>query len=146
VGETINGVTSFGPPRVLKAGRASYKFTVASYEASRWGDYSATSVDPIDLTWFWTIQVVPSAPQVYHTQITEVRAVKQPALSFAQTSPNVTLTWPVTVASFELQTATNLDPAAIWGPASAAYATNSGVISATVSASTERAFFRLQLQ
>ena len=146
VGETINGVTTFGPPLLLEAGSASYKDTQASYGATRWGDYSATSVDPTDPTRFWTIQMVPSAPQVYFTQITEVRAVKQPALALTRTAPNVTLSWPVTVASFELQTATDLGRAATWATASATYATNSGVVSATVPASTAPAFFRLKLQ
>jgi hypothetical protein len=146
VGETINGVTTFGPPLLLKAGTASYKNTAASYGATRWGDYSATSLDPSDPTRFWTIQMVPSAPQVYFTQITEVRAVKQPVLTLTLTAPNATLSWATNVASFELQTTTNLGPAAIWSPASATYATNSGIISATVPASTAQAFFRLQLQ
>jgi hypothetical protein len=105
VGETVNGVTTFGPPLLLEAGSASYQFTDTMYGATRWGDYSATSVDPTDPTRFWTSQMVPSAPQVYFTQITEVRAVTQPALALALTSTNVTLSWPVTVASFDLQTA-----------------------------------------
>jgi len=146
VGETVSGVTTFGPPLLLKGGSASYKYTQPSYGASRWGDYSATSVDPTDPTRFWTIQMVPSAPQVYFTQITEVRAMTQPALALALTSTNVTLSWPVTVASFELQTAGDLGPAATWGPASAIYATNSGVVLATVPASPAGAFFRLKLQ
>ena len=146
VGETVNGVTSFGPPLLLKAGSASYKLTSASYGATRWGDYSATSADPSDPTRFWTIQMVPSAPQVYVTQITEVRAVKQPLLTLVQTSPDVLLTWPVTLATFELQAADSAGPGALWGPANANYATNSGVISATVPASPNGAFFRLVLQ
>ena len=146
VGETINGVTTFGPPLLLEAGSASYKDTQASYGATRWGDYSATSVDPTDPTRFWTIQMVPSARQVYFTQITEVRAVKQPVLALTRTAPNVTLSWPVSVASFELQTATGLGPAATWATASATYATNNGVVSAKVPASTAPAFFRLKLQ
>ena len=146
VGETVNGVTTFGPPLLLEAGSASYKDTQPSYGATRWGDYSATSVDPTDPTRFWTIQMVPSAPQVYFTQITEVRAVTQPALALALTSTNVTLSWPVTVASFDLQTASDLSPASVWSPASAIYATNSGVVLATVPASPAGAFFRLKLQ
>jgi hypothetical protein len=146
VGETVNGVTTFGPPLLLKGGSASYQFTDTSYGATRWGDYSATSVDPTDPTRFWTIQMVPSAPKVYFTQISEVRAVKQPVLTLSLTAPNVTLSWPVTVASFELQTVGDLSPAATWGLASAVYATNSGVVLATVPASPAGAFFRLKLQ
>jgi hypothetical protein len=146
VGETVNGVTTFGPPTLLKAGTASYKFTDSNYGASRWGDYSATSVDPIDLTRFWTIQMVPSAPQVYFTQITEVRAVKQPVLTLTRITPNVTLSWPLSLASFALQTSTNLGSAAVWGSAIASYATNDSIVSATVPASPGQALFRLKLQ
>jgi hypothetical protein len=71
--------------------------------------------------------------------------VKQPFLTLAQTSPDITLSWPVTVSSFELQTSTNLGAAALWSPASATYATNSGVVSATLPAATGQAFFRLNL-
>jgi hypothetical protein len=146
VGETVNGVTTFGPPVLLQAGSASYKFTDPGYGASRWGDYSATSVDPIDPTRFWTIQMVPSSLQVYYTRITEVRAVKQPVLTLTRTSPDITLKWPVTVAAFQLQTTTNPAVPAGWAPSSATYATNNGIISATVPASAGRAFFRLNLQ
>ncbi|MCX6926432.1 MAG: hypothetical protein NT154_24975 [Verrucomicrobia bacterium] len=146
VGETVGGVLTFGPARLLKAGSASYKYTQASYGASRWGDYSATSVDPVDPTRFWTIQMVPSAPQVYFTQITEVRAVKQPLLTLTQSAPNVTLTWPVTVGSYALQTTTNVGPSLVWGSASATYTTNNGIISATVPASGDQSLFRLSLQ
>jgi hypothetical protein len=146
VGETINGVTTFGQPLLLKAGSASYKFTDLNYGASRWGDYSATSLDPSDPTRFWTIQMVPSSRQVYFTQISEVRAVKQPVLTLTLTTSNATLSWATNMAPFELQTTTNLGPMAVWGPASAGYATNSGIISATVPASTAQAFFRLNLQ
>jgi hypothetical protein len=146
VGETINGVTTFGPPILLKAGSASYKVTDPTYGATRWGDYSATSVDPTDGTRFWTIQMVPSARQVYFTQITEMRAVKQPVLTIARAAPNVILSWPVSVASFELQTATEFSSAATWIPASASYATNNGVVLATVLQSRAGALFRLRLE
>ena len=145
VGETVNGATTFGAPILLKAGTASYKDTVPG-GSSRWGDYSATSVDPIDPTRFWTIQMVPSARQVYFTQITELRAVKQPELTFAANATNITLCWPVTLAPFELETSPNLDSAAVWGPATASYDTNNGVITATLPANADYAFFRLKLQ
>ncbi len=146
VGETVNGVTTFGPPILLQAGSASYKFTSVSYGATRWGDYSATSVDPLEPTRFWTIQMVPSARQVYFTQITELRAVKQPVLTFTQSTNNVTLSWPMTLASFQLQSSTDLGPTASWTATEASYATNNGVIFASLAASGPRAFFRLSLQ
>ncbi len=146
VGETVGGVTTFGPPLLLKAGSASYIATDVSRGDTRWGDYSATSVDPADPTRFWTIQMVPTATTTFITQITSVRAVKQPIVTLLSTPPNVTVSWPITVASFALQTASDLGPTAVWGLANATYATNSGVVSAVVPASAETAFFRLSLQ
>ena len=43
-------------PTVYKAGGASYNITSASSPNNRWGDYSATMVDPVDDQSMWTIQ------------------------------------------------------------------------------------------
>ncbi len=43
------------PLRVLKPGESTY-YKVFSGTRNRWGDYSATMVDPLDDTSFWTIQ------------------------------------------------------------------------------------------
>jgi len=71
VGETVNGVTAFGAPILLKAGLASYHNP--STGNSRWGDYSTTSVDPNNPNIFWTIQMYRSGFSIWSTQITEVR-------------------------------------------------------------------------
>ena len=60
-GETVGGATTFGAPLLLKEGVANYHYAPVS-GVSRWGDYSATSVDPEDPTHFWTIQQYVSAP------------------------------------------------------------------------------------
>jgi hypothetical protein len=150
VGETVAGVTTFGPPLLLKAGTASYSAPDPNRGVSRWGDYSATSLDPADPTTFWTIQMLPIASQTYITQITSLRAVKQPpqppALTLTLALPNVILSWPASGATFTLQTTPAVAPAADWTPASATYATNGAVVSATVPASSTTAFFRLVLQ
>ena len=77
VGETVGGVTTFGAPLLLKEGVANYHYAPVS-GVSRWGDYSATSVDPEDSTRFWTIQQYVSAPDVWSTQITELRIIPEP--------------------------------------------------------------------
>lgn len=77
VGETVAGVTTFGVPLLLKEGVANYHYAPVS-GVSRWGDYSATSVDPEDSTRFWTIQQYVSAPDVWSTQITELRIIPEP--------------------------------------------------------------------
>ncbi|HYZ64466.1 MAG TPA: hypothetical protein VE650_18605 [Acetobacteraceae bacterium] len=74
----------FGDPILLKAGVAPY---VADGE--RWGDYSATTVDPTDPAHFWTIQEWAAAGQtffgesVWSTQIAEI--IFGPSPSSAQT-------------------------------------------------------------
>src|SRR5439155_13743405 len=79
-GQTINGVTAFGNRLLLQASADSYHgFDEAGLgnETSRWGDYSATSVDPSDPNRFWAIQMYDSGSQfdlwsVWSTQITEL--------------------------------------------------------------------------
>ena len=79
VGETVGGVTTFGAPLLLKEGVANYHYAPVA-GLSRWGDYSATSVDPEDSTHFWTIQQYVSAPDVWSTQITQIRIVPEPSV------------------------------------------------------------------
>jgi hypothetical protein len=45
------------PVTLLKSGLASY-FKTLSGTANRWGDFSATVVDPVDDTTFWTLQEI----------------------------------------------------------------------------------------
>ena len=79
-GQTQNGVTTFGDPLLLKAGVSDYEVTFGAGR-NRWGDYSATVLDPDDPFRFWTIQEWVSGTDVWSTQITElnvVRAVPEP--------------------------------------------------------------------
>ena len=55
VGQTVGGVTTFDPPRIVGAGVGNY-FVDYGSGRNRWGDYSATVVDPIDPQTFWTFQ------------------------------------------------------------------------------------------
>lgn len=50
------------PPQVFAAGKASY-FVTFSGTKNRWGDYSATVIDPLDPLSFWTLQEYAEAPQ-----------------------------------------------------------------------------------
>jgi hypothetical protein len=70
VGTSLGGVTTFGKPIQLKVGVATYSDGSSS---SRWGDYSATSVDPIDPHSFWTVQEYAAAPNIWATQITQIK-------------------------------------------------------------------------
>jgi len=71
-GTTTGGATTFGPPMLLKAGVASY-FQDFGSGRNRWGDYSATVVDPSDSNTFWTIQEFVSSQNRWSTQVTELR-------------------------------------------------------------------------
>ena len=55
VGEVIGGVTSFESPQVTTPGAGLY-FRTFGGTRNRWGDYSATVVDPDDECTFWTMQ------------------------------------------------------------------------------------------
>ncbi len=71
VGDTRDGMTAFGDPVLLQAGIANY-FITDPIGRNRWGDYSATSLDPTDPFRFWTIQEWASGPNIWSTQISEV--------------------------------------------------------------------------
>ncbi len=68
LGETQSGVTTFGKPLLLKAG-------ADNYFGGRWGDYSATVLDPTDPFSFWTFQEWAMGEDVWATQITQLKVV-----------------------------------------------------------------------
>jgi hypothetical protein len=78
-GRTIDGVTTFDDPVLLKAGVSDYEVTSGTGR-NRWGDYSATTLDPHDPFTFWTIQEWVSGTDIWATQITELQlnAVPEP--------------------------------------------------------------------
>jgi hypothetical protein len=155
-GQTLNGVTSFGTRVLLQAGVTSYHGDDETIidpfygypEMSRWGDYSATSVDPSDPNRFWTIQMFPSDDvntDVYSTQITElITAPYVPTLllSITKVGTNVNISWP-NVPGFQLQSATNLAVAPGWSTVAQTPATNGSQLLVTLPATLSRQFFRL---
>ena len=76
-GHTQDGVTTFGDPLLLKAGVSDYEVTFGAGR-NRWGDYSATTLDPDDPSRFWTIQEWVSATNIWSTQITELDVAPVP--------------------------------------------------------------------
>ena len=142
-GQTVNGVTTFGRPILLKAG------TVPDYhdlneqfggaQESRWGDYSATTPDPADPSRFWAIQMLPRDSTTWMTQITEI--IVTPQLSLASAAPGVNLSWPLFAANYQLQSTTNLPGG--WSPILQSPTTNSDNFSLSVPTSAGQQFFRL---
>ena len=55
------------PEVLIKAGEAPYVSLGARSGMNRWGDYSATVVDPVNDLTFWTIQEYASTPPSTHT-------------------------------------------------------------------------------
>lgn len=70
IGRTVGSVTTFDDPMLLKEGVANYELAFGG--RNRWGDYSATVVDPEDPLTFWTFQEYVSAEDRWSTQITEI--------------------------------------------------------------------------
>jgi hypothetical protein len=81
VGDTVNGVTTFGPLMKLKAGKATFTGVDGSGR-NRWGDYSQTMLDPSDPYHFWTFQEIPIGGNLWGEQITEI-IVPEPAAIWA---------------------------------------------------------------
>jgi len=71
VGTTSNGLTTFGAPFLLQAGTASFHETDHN-NTNRWGDYSATSVDPADPNIFWTFQEYATGVTDWTVQASEI--------------------------------------------------------------------------
>src|SRR5262249_6796424 len=66
VGKQRGTSTTFGSPMLLRAGLDDYA-RVFNGE-NRWGDYSATTIDPSDPRHFWTIQEFVVADDIWATQ------------------------------------------------------------------------------
>ncbi len=72
VGETDQaGNTAFDNLILLQAGVDDYE-RLDSQNRNRWGDYSATVLDPSDPFRFWTFQEFVSAEDIWAIQITEL--------------------------------------------------------------------------
>jgi hypothetical protein len=140
VGETRNNVTTFGSRLLLKAGVASYQ---DGNSVSRWGDYSATTVDPADPTRFWTIQMFPASGSTWATQVTEIRTA-QVNLRIARSGGNVILSWPAVANGFQLQSVSSLPANNAWAPVGQTPVANGDTLSVTLPANAAPQYFRLQ--
>ena len=99
-GTTKGGTLAFGELTLLKAGLASYQ-APDDTGISRWGDYSATTVDPADPSRFWTIQGYPLNESDWAMQITEL--ITAVSLDIVATNGNVAISWTASAAGAQLQ-------------------------------------------
>ncbi|MBC7856563.1 MAG: hypothetical protein IAF94_24300 [Pirellulaceae bacterium] len=71
IGVTAGDVTTFGSEILLKAGVDDYERLDGSGR-NRWGDYSATVLDPTNRFGFWTFQEFVSGDNDWSVQITNI--------------------------------------------------------------------------
>jgi hypothetical protein len=142
VGQTSNGVTTFGNLLLLQAGAASYQNPDPNGD-DNWGTYSTTCVDPSDPNVFWTINTYAAATTTWATQITQLLTSPSPQLTIANTGTNLLLSWPVTTVPFALQSASGLAANAPWSSAGSVTVTNGNTVSTTLPISQTGEFFRL---
>ncbi len=168
VGTLTNGTVTMGAPFVVQAGTLNYT-GLAGVETTtpyRWGDYSATCVDPADENLFWTIQEIPVAAGTWGTQITLISmttntpslaiAPAQYAFAYSRTNRNnqvyavsnvvsMNLSWPLsTDPSFLLQTSTNLAAPTSWTAVTNSLGANISQNVVTVAVTNLPTFFRLK--
>ncbi len=70
-GQTTDGVTTLDPPIQTQAGVADYE-NLDGIGRNRWGDYSATVVDPADELTMWTFQEFASGVDEWSIRVTEI--------------------------------------------------------------------------
>lgn len=156
LGQTLDGVTSFGSPVMLQNGAISYhgddellSQLLGSPGFSRWGDYSAISVDPSDPNRFWAIQMYPSDAlnaDVWSTQVSELVATPQVLLAIRPAVNGVLVSWPAVFANYQLQASPDPALAQSWTSVMAHGTTNGDQFVVSLPLSATRQFFRLQGQ
>jgi hypothetical protein len=136
----LNGSLQFGELMLLKAGQASYQ-SADTTGVNRWGDYSATTVDPKDPSRFWTIQLYPTSSVAWATQITEL--LTPVALDIIATAAGLVISWPAAEASAQLQFSPNLGDGKTWAPVSQTPVISGGRAVVTVPLAGSAGYFRL---
>jgi hypothetical protein len=150
LGQTTNGILKFGSLTLLKAGTASYQNPDVTGD-SRWGDYSATTLDPADPTRFWTVQMIAVSPSAWATQITELLTAGDsgpgtnvvPNLAISYSGTNVVISWPAASVPVQLQFTPELAPSPAWTPVSQTPAVTNNVDSVLIPMLSTNGFFRL---
>jgi Ca2+-binding RTX toxin-like protein len=71
VGQTVAGITAFRPTLLVESGLDTYLILDGSGR-NRWGDYSATVVDPTDDSRFWSFQEIVASQDIWGIQISEI--------------------------------------------------------------------------
>ncbi len=140
MGEKVNGSLTFGSSLLLKSGLTSYRNN-DSTGVSRWGDYSAVSVDPADPSRFWTLTMYPTTRTTWSTQLTEL--ITAPLrLGIARAGTNVDISWPSAATGFQLESNTNLSSGS-WAPVTTSSILTNNQLIVSLSITGAANFFRL---
>jgi hypothetical protein len=83
LGHTVDGHTTFDQPRLIAAGTGNF-FGNDPAGGRRWGDYSATVLDPSDPTMFWTFQEYTVADDTWGVKIAAIRTASPDPDEFLQ--------------------------------------------------------------
>lgn len=117
----------------LKAGNAN-DYHLFGGSGERWGDYSATQLDPINATSFWTTQEYAAASNLWGTQISQIY-VPPRMTNITSVLPNGTYTYgdvvPITVGLNDAVTVSGTPTLALNSGGKAIYASGSGTSSLT---------------
>jgi hypothetical protein len=139
-----NGVTMGSPFMVRQGSIGNYHF-INDFAPYRWGDYSATMVDPTDDDLFWTIQEIPTSSTSWGTLITLISlATNRPNLTITRSASNLNLSWPAsTDPAYVLQSAPSVAPAVIWTSVTNPVTTNINQNVVTVPLASGPTYYRL---
>ena len=110
VGTWSGASASMGAPFLIKQSTISNFGVSGDASPYRWGDYSATMVDPTDEDLFWCIQEIPATTTTWGTQVALISvATNRPTLAITRSGSTVTVKWPLsTDPAYGLQSNTNL--------------------------------------
>ena len=152
VGQTVNGVTTFGSRLLLQTSALNYHDfyeQLGLNDTSRWGDYSTISVDAADQNHFWAHQMYATSSDlfdsVWSTQLTELITTPLVSLAIEPAGTNVSVSWSSGAVGYQLQSATNLVSPIAWSNVVAQVPqTNGSQLVVLLPASAGSQFFRLK--
>jgi hypothetical protein len=145
VGQTTNNQVTFGPMILLKSGAASF-LTSDSSGTSRWGDYGATSIDPLNANHFWTIQTIPSRRNAWSTQVTELivsTSASDVTLEVTRLGNEAILSWTTNAPNLQLQFTPTLSVTNNWTTLTNTPAVVSNVFQTAIPIQGSQGYFRL---
>jgi len=145
VGTVSSSGVTMGSPFLVRQGSIGNYHYITDFAPYRWGDYSATMVDPTDDDLFWTIQEIPTSSTSWGTQITLISlATNRPNLTITRSGSNLNLSWPAsTDPAYVLQSAPSVVPAVTWTSVTNPVTTNINQNVVTVPLASGPMYYRL---